>query len=437
MTQALSSPTIEQTVTQFPRAILSVSREELDNIPLIVKAGLSEQTVELPLDLEGYVFILGPAGTLDSPTDPLRPSVVLPAQDGFTPLYNGDGMVYRLAFGQGQAHLKTKIAASIDGIADRITHPDPTYADLKFHNYGITRGSLNLGVCTQLSVTLTPFRFQDNAPYRLLLTVDMGRPFELDPQTLDILRPIGLNRDWKSVNSLFPQLAFPLVMSSAHPSFDFVQKELFTVNLGKSISHFLPSVRQVFNHVPFLHTLIQKSQTRWKPSQGRLLDPWIHQIQQWLGAFITAFIGLGHRSGLWDRLVQFLQWVFKGLTHNDFVDLMRWSESGQLDRWQVVLENGQPLTIQQTLHQMWATKNHIVLLDTAFKISLEELLPYERGALTEATEKLFRDLTDVAQLADTPVYIIRRADLQPGQSQVKAKQVTINPPRHCPLCRGL
>jgi hypothetical protein len=425
MTQAVSTSQVDRISTaRFPRSILSVSRQEDVCLPLTVKAGLTDVVTSLSPDLVGHLFVVGPAGTLDSPPNPDRSHSILPAQDGFTPLYNGDGKVYRVSFEQGRATLKTKIAESVSCLADRLTHDHPQYKNLDFQNYGITRGCLNLGVATQLSVTLTPFRFADVDPYRLLLSVDMGRPYEIDPVTLKLLQPIGLNQEWKGVNPLFPNLPFKLMMSSGHPSFDFETKELFTVNLGKSISSFLPAARLLFSRIPVLNQLLPKpSPLNNDPSWWTKL--W-HQLAHWISKTIEQAIRFTHQHFYWlDKVLSFVIQIIQDLTHEDFVDLIRWRDGNALDRWRVVLANGDNLKIHQTLHQMWATKQHIVLLDTAFKISLEELLPYERGAIVEDAERLFRDLTDIPQLADTPIYIVKRADLVAENTTVIAQQLTI------------
>lgn len=86
----------------FPRSILSVSRAEFglkeDNpnaqyppLELIVKAG------KLPAGITGHVFIVGTVGSYNSTYRP-NTNIVYPSSDGFTPMYNGDGMIYRLDF---------------------------------------------------------------------------------------------------------------------------------------------------------------------------------------------------------------------------------------------------------------------------------------------------------------------------------------------------
>lgn len=415
---------------RFPRSIFSVSRIEVDQIPFTVKHGLTDQETSLDSGLAGCLFIVGPAGSLDSPWDPRHPCLLNPTRDGYTPLYNGDGMIYRIQFEQGQAYLKTKLAQPVSYIADEIVHDNPCFPNLNFANFGIARNSIYLGASTQLSVTLTPIRFQAEDPYRLLLTVDMGRPHEIDPVTLEIVQPIGSNQEWKAVNPLFANFPFPLAMSCAHPSFDFERKELYTINLGRSISRFLPTLRQVLKHFPALQQIL-KNPASTSSSTDPLQVPkqLVHQLWHWFSDGVDSLIRSGYSQSqsvedAWQSLVQ----AIAALDDDDYVELLRWRGGDRFDRWQIVLEDGTPLKIQQTLHQLWVTKHFIVLVDTAFKISLEELLPFEHNEMIGEVEALFRDLANDPQLADTPIYIIRRDNLEePWQDTSQPRTVEARP----------
>ncbi|MEB3233575.1 MAG: carotenoid oxygenase family protein [Leptolyngbyaceae bacterium] len=435
---APNSQTTLSPAPRFPRSIFSVSRAEVDHAPLTIKQGLTDADTSLAADLSGYLFIVGPAGTVDSPWEPDNPCLIRPTRDGYTPLYNGDGMVYRIQFDQGQAYLKTKIAQTASFIADEIVHGNPDYPELSFQNFGIARNSVYLGASTQLSVTLTPVRFAVDDPYRILLTVDMGRPHEIDPVTLEIVQPIGLSPEWKLVNPLFGIFPFPLVMSCAHPSFDFEHQELYTINLGRSMSQFLPTVRQVLVNLPGIQQMIKLPLPPSTSDPLQVPKQALHQLWHWVSDGVTSVLGSGlvqvrSLQNTWQTIAQLVD----ALDNDDYVELLRWrgeayDDAGKgkcFERWQVVLENGRPLKIHQTLHQMWVTKHFIVLVDTAFKISLEELLPFEYNITINDLEALMRNLTDIPQLADTPVYIIRRDDLDGPSSRsprtVTARQLTI------------
>lgn len=410
--------------SRFPQAMLSVSREEFDGLELRVKQGLTETPTELPKDLTGYVFIVGPAGSVDSPTNPNSPEIVYPSKNGWNPLYNGDGMLYRIGFENGKAHLKTRIAKPLSYWADKYTYENSNSANLGFKDFGIARASLALGVTSQLSVTLTPFKKYQADPYRLLITVDMGRSYEVDPNTMEVVQPIGLIKDWKAVNPLFPIQPFPLSMSCAHPCFDYSTGELFTINLGRSISSFLPSLRQLLYQLRILTKPLKKSVGLKKTTSP--LDGFIEGLINLYKNILKAFLSLGKFIyQLIEKIYQTILQIFNAIAKDDFVELVCWRGEENFEKWKVVLPNGKPIKVKQTLHQMGLTKNYIVLADTAFKIALEELLFAEQYKLIEEIEVLIRELTDIPQLADTKVWIVPRKELIPGKETVTAQEVII------------
>jgi len=176
LTEATLSADIEQHPSpSFPKSILSVSREEFDGrdaehqpLKLTVKKGISKEEVKLPPDLQGHVFIISPVGSVASVSVSRKNNkdvngcqdednydaklTVLPSKDGWTPLFNGDGMMYRLDFENGDAHLMTRIIKTPCYYADEATHNCEEYKNLKFEDVGITRLSLkSLGVRNQVN----------------------------------------------------------------------------------------------------------------------------------------------------------------------------------------------------------------------------------------------------------------------------------------------
>jgi len=424
-TESLDNVSSQSDKSHFPQAMLSVSREEFEALQLTVKQGLTEISTELPPDLTGYVFIVGPAGSVDSPPKkPNSPHIVDLSNNGWTPLYNGDGMLYRIGFENGKAHLKTRIAKPLSYWADKYTYRNSKYPNLGFKDFGIARASLALGVTSQLSVTLTPFKKYQADPYRLLITVDMGRSYEVDPNTMEVVQPIGLIKDWKAVNPLFPKQPFPLSMSCAHPCFDYSTGELFTINLGRSISSFLPTLRQVLYQLRILTKPLKPSLGSKKTTSP--LDGFIKWLSNLYKNILKAFLSLGKAIyQLLEKIYKTVLQILNAFAKDDFVELVCWRGEENFDRWKVVLPNGKPIKVKQTLHQMGLTKNYIVLADTAFKIALEELLFAEHCVLIDEIEILIRELTDIPQLADTKVWIVPREKLIPGEKTVTAQEVII------------
>lgn len=89
--------------------------------------------------------------------------------------------------------------------------------------------------------------------------------------------------------------------------------------------------------------------------------------------------------------------------------LLRWDGAGALERFRVQVD-GRDIQIQQSMHQLAATQDHIILVDTAFRIEIEQLLIPE----------LMRP-----ELWDTQIYLVRRADLVPGRAIVPARRLVI------------
>jgi carotenoid cleavage dioxygenase-like enzyme len=215
--------------TPFPESILTVAQEDLDETPMTVVAG------SVPNDIWGHAFMLSLVGQVDSPPVP-NSSNVAPSAGG-NPLYNGMGMVCRFDFDpSGTVKIKTKVTKPASYYADRVTVAGTPGAEYGFSNYGLARLSPWLGVRDALNTGMVPMQFKETAE-RLLVTCDVGRPYEIDPVSLDIVTPIGGNDEWDEQLPL--DLPFPMVTNTAHPVFDRPSQTLFTVNFTKSLGTLL------------------------------------------------------------------------------------------------------------------------------------------------------------------------------------------------------
>jgi hypothetical protein len=189
--------------TDFPKAFLSVSRTEFygqdaehQPLELTIKVRQDDHTYAdgvLPDTIHGHAFIVGPAGSIASQVVPagkdIQSNTVLPAFDGWTGLFNGDGMVYRLDFHTtlnqtetGKAWLMTRFVKPPAFYADELTFSKALVeaamlaeaatlentaakpaAKLKFKNLGMTRTSPILGYCSQINTAFLPMPFDDGA----------------------------------------------------------------------------------------------------------------------------------------------------------------------------------------------------------------------------------------------------------------------------------
>jgi carotenoid cleavage dioxygenase-like enzyme len=433
-----------ETPPRSPKAVLSVSREEFygqdlehEPLELIVKKGLTDRTCKLPEDLQGHVFIVGAAGSIDSPKYPGSSSVVEPYKSGWTPLYNGDGMVYRLDFhktpsypyipnpGQpcqlreetGKAWMATRLVKTPDYYADLALHQNPKYREkwpkeypwLLYRNFGFPRVSFKLGIRNYLNTALLPMRFSDGTE-RLLVTWDAGRPYEIDPCTLGVIAPIGWNWQWHPLTPLVPKGICPPTLSTAHPQFDSNTDEMFTVNVCKSFPSILPLSR-------IFHFYIQKI------AKHRISKKTIKEAVQYFSLFVKQIIIF------FEGLIEFF-----GIAGKDAVYLNRWTgQATNLQQWKVLNTKGRPIKNRQSLHQMALTQNYVILSDSGFKIEFAGLLPFfsfKSLILEKYIERFFafiRNTISLPQLSYTDIYFISRNQLDPDRNTVTANQVRIYP----------
>lgn len=419
---------IEAVSGLFPRSVLSASRAEFGDDRETQKAKqpalklLVKDEGKIPEDLQGHVFIIGPVGSVNSPSQP-GTEIVFPARDGSTALYNGDGMVYRLDFNDlaGGVKFSSALMKTSCYYADIATFRQKK---LKFYNLGILRFSEKLGARNQLNTAFLPMKFSEEEGYRLLATWDIGRPYEIDPETLEVITPVGSNSEWRAMNPLMadlpfqPPFPFPLVQGSAHPCFDFHTKEMFTVNTGRSLTTFISQLRPVIYGV-----LDAISWIKPHPPEDIIIQQPREVEEEKQAASENIFDKI---SGLFKNLIFAIYNLFQAFNpFSNFTYLVRWDGKGNLQRWQLLQANGCPVKIEQSLHQFAITEDYIILIDTAFKMLIEEILPARSRKKYKSVEKFLRNVIDRQQLADNRVYIIRRDALKPDKKKVRVQKAII------------
>ena len=106
--------------------------------------------------------------------------------------------------------------------------------ELGFTDLGISRNAPeSLGARNQVNTAFLPFKTATDENDRLLVTWDVGRPYELDPETLETLNPVGQSGDWATMLPT-PEQPFKQLMTSAHPCFASDENKVYTINVGKS-----------------------------------------------------------------------------------------------------------------------------------------------------------------------------------------------------------
>jgi len=91
--------------------------------------------------------------------------------------------------------------------------------------------------------------------------------------------------------------------------------------------------------------------------------------------------------------------------------LIRWDGEGEFERWLVLGEDGQPIEIKQSVHELVFSRDYILLADTAFAAGTEMFTPWVSAPLP--SDK-------------TVVYIIDRRELKSNERTVTARRMEVN-----------
>ncbi|MDJ0567947.1 MAG: carotenoid oxygenase family protein [Pleurocapsa sp. MO_192.B19] len=424
-----SNNSVDTSPSRFPQTSSTVNREEfITPIDLTIRDTMGNKTT-LPYDLYGHFFLIGPCGSPQSSPVEGGDQVVWVTKDGWTPIYNGDGMVFRFSFDQGKASLKTRFVKTPCFFADRATgdkNNQERYKSLAFHNLGIPRSSINkLGLRNQLNTNFVPFKLPDDESDRLLVTWDTGRPYEIDPETLETLAPVGKNQDWADLLPDQRPQPFKQLMSSAHPVFDSTTGDLFTVNVGKSIWTLMAFSRSLKNRLAET-VLLVKSVIANPDLLPSLQRNFIKIYSTFLGIvqLIVGFLGI----------VEKISSTFSG--GYDFVHLLAWDgkQVGIKGKWNIVLPGNRPLRIDQTVHQMGLTQDYIVFAETSFKFSLANMITYQKDLFPTALKIILANFSDYPQYPTTKLYIVKRSDLKQEVSKTNRFAVWFSrsPFKHLP-----
>lgn len=369
-------PASSESGPRFPRSILRASNAEYGPVCMNLLAG------QIPADLSGHVYLVAPVGSVNSNG--------LPKQDN-SHIWNGDGLIHRFDLDtDGGIQLTTRLARTPCYWADLATRTGTPQAKLGFSDWGMARFSPSLGMRDQPNTALVPMRFADDQATRLLLTFDGGRPFEIDPVSLAVVTPMGSNAEWQA--GMPGPWPFPPVLTTAHPVFDPETATLFSINYGRSSASLLTTI-------PALLCLMHAIKT-----VAHIIRPLAFVYRRYLKPLLAS---LDQKIGV-----------------TDFVHLLAWDGKGPLRRWQLIHRNGDPVRIQQTMHQIGVSRDYIVLADTSLKFGLGQLLPGPLP-LYPVLKRLLRGLLTGAQRSDTSVYIVRKSDLVATHNRVEVSEVTI------------
>lgn len=376
----------------------------------------SQQTGPLPDDLHGHIFIIGAAGSFDSEKVDNTDNVWLPAKNGFQSAFSGDGIIYRLDFhtttfqGQstddnneeksslekiqnsGWAKLATRLIKTPDYYVDYALETNPCYKDWvefdasRFRDTSLNRLSFALGGRNFLNTAWLPMKSKKDGSERLLVTWDAGRPYEIDPCTLDLVAPVGLNKDWQpmfrattlsrvlrripGLSKVFPILTqvFPLIVATAHPVYDTNDSVVYGVNVTRSLS----TIFQIPRLAPLFKSRLLKPLKLLKSSLDEIL--WIKIILNVV--ILLSLIILSFGLFAFDLILKLFDVLGVGGQNRLF--LFRWygqqTPIDDINRWEIVDSFRRPINIYQTPHQMALTRDYVIISDSSFKIVLGDLI---------------------------------------------------------------
>lgn len=407
------------------RPFTSASREEIE-IDLQVSEG------ELPNDLSGHAYFNSPVGTVNNttPIPEKRPDGTHNPEWGQM-IFNGDGMVLRFDMDKpGVLSMKSSLLKTPCYWADYNSRYGTDYYDkgLHFNSAGMARTSMTIGSRNQINTSINLFKFPGDKYNRVTANFDAGRPFELDPKSMELVTPIGRNLEWQQEMPVFLNNTFELVQSTAHPSFDPLTKEFFSVCFQKDFNTLILSdlFKSLLEHE---EETIKKSLTKLYHEVFKHLKLNTMQMVSIMKDFTHHLSKKKANPDHPDYALEHAKSVLekgedKVTQMTNAVSIKRWTGAPDLDSWNLVDENGENIVIHQTMHQTALSKDYIILVDSSLKFALDVLInvPFPEHPWLN---RLLRWITSKTIEPTTPMYIVKRADLKPGVENVLAKEVTI------------
>ncbi len=417
---------------------------------------------EIPGDMAGHMFFNSSNGTVNShlPYRENHPDGSRNQEYG-SPIMLGSGYVYRLdfqdpdsghAWDSPKVKLKGRLLKSPSYYADEALKygdhqhdPKKKHSFSGFKNLGISRISFWLGMSDQLSTAVTPIRYGSDQHDRYVATTDAGRPYEFDPHTMELRTPIGWLKEYTRGTPGLIHWPFPILQTSAHPAFDPITKELFSVNYSKDSSiHFKKAhtARVLHHHHDKIEKHLEGKVAEWEhienPEEAvdnlnNYFDT-VHKEHKTSGVWVWRILG-----GIFDLVQKIMKAIMQLFGVADFFStsdkliIHRFDGSPKMQSWRVVDTEGNNVAIKQCCHQTTLSEDYFVFIDAAFKITLDLMFnnPFPHN---DRIDRFIRKHTTHAQEAFTDIYIVSRKDLDPKKKKVTARKVRLKPEFvHCQL----
>jgi hypothetical protein len=355
----------------------------------------------LPADLQGFVFIIGPTGAHGRPAS------------SDTPFLNGDGTLYRIAFDGERAVLDWRLMRPACFWAEELARTNPAFADARFYDRGIARVSSNgqIGGRNMLNTALQAIRFGDG-PERLLVTYESGRPYEVCPETLRLVTPMGRRERW--LPTLFPDSPFALISATSHPAFHPQREEVYAMNFVRGWRIYAKRLLRALQSGWRPGMLLRRAQKDGGAGRRRSRAPG--------GSPLGAIAGFRQRRG--------------GLLPKPASRLVLWDGAKEPTTVEVVDGSGKPLELMESAHQMLTTERYVLVTDAAFKFEMDLVFRDLDGRLPSWLIRLIRRRLSRPQPSTTRLHLIPLAEIDAVRSgrATKARAQTVTLPAsivHC------
>ncbi len=390
----------------IPTNLLFTTRAEVDG-PLTILTG------EFPKDIYGEFYVIYPVGSVNSgglPFPKTLPDGSRNPEYG-SPIMNGDGYVVRISMNGEKPTLKARLLKTPSYYADFASrYGTPHHKLFGFSNMGISRMSPLLGSKNPLNTALTPFN-TTTSNTTLIAGYDVGRPYIIDPVSLQVISPVGTSEEWILASPDFLPWPFPFIQTTAHPSFDPKTKELFISNYSSHTYTLMNTIKRG-DVPPDKH---EHYKNKFLELLEEIKDEEIHSIRgKVLHFFHTHF---GNKNAKLDDLMD----PEKG----SVLQLMRFTgeKNETMEKWMLHDQYGKPIAIKECMHQTALTKDYILLSDTSFKFAIDLLIqnffPNNPGVETAVRRVLSKPM-----LPYTDCYIVKRRELVDGNGKATAYKLT-------------
>jgi carotenoid cleavage dioxygenase-like enzyme len=151
----------------------------------------------------------------------------------------------------------------------------------------------------------------------------------------------------------------------------------------------------------------------------------VGRTDEWMGALPSLVANLGFGAGPFPTVLStahpgvdpesgevfFINYGFSMPLMPGKTVLHRWDGHGPFQSWTLQQSDGADVQIRQSVHQMAVTKNHVLLMDTAFVTEMSKMTGFGEDVVPNAPE--------------TTVWVVRRADLVPENENVAAEKLVL------------